>query len=310
MKIIHGVHNFKPKSKPVALTLGFFDGVHRGHKLLIDKLIKTAKEIHGVSVVLTFDSHPLRIIAPDKLPPKIMTLTQRLEYLEELGVDHIIVQPFDDKFAEITADDFLNEIIRKRINAKAIIGGYDCHFGKNRKGNLNYLKKFAEKNNYIFHEVQPLTIDNTVVSSTEIRKAIQNGNFDLAEKFLGKPWTIRALVVKGHRVGRILGFPTANLDVGFLILPKEGVYAAFAAVDDIRYNAIMYVGTRPTFDDKPANLVCEVYITGFSDDLYGKRLTVRPIERLREDIKFDSMEDLKKQISIDVNKSFEITNNK
>ena len=110
MKIIHGVHNFKPKSKPVALTLGFFDGVHRGHKLLIDKLIETAKEINGVSVVLTFDSHPLRVIAPHKLPPKIMTLTQRLDHLEKLGVDYIIVQPFDDKFAEITADDFLNKI--------------------------------------------------------------------------------------------------------------------------------------------------------------------------------------------------------
>jgi len=306
VKIIHGTHNFKTPSGPIALTLGFFDGVHRGHKLLIDKLIKTAKEIHGISVVLTFDSHPLRIIAPDKLPPKIMTLTQRLEYLEKLGVDKTIVQPFDEKFAEITADDFLNEIIKKRIKAKAIIGGYDCHFGKNRKGNLNYLKNFAKENNLIFHEVQPLTIDNTIVSSTEIRKAIQNGDFTRAEKFLGKPWTIRALVVKGHRIGRILGFPTANLDVDFLTLPKQGVYAAFATIDDTKYNAIMYVGTRPTFDDNLADLVCEVYIMGFSDDLYGKKLTVHPIKRIREDIKFNSTDELKKQISADVNKSFEI----
>ncbi len=310
MKVIHGTHNFKPPSKPIALTLGFFDGVHKGHKLLIDKLIETSKKINGVSVVLTFDSHPLRIIAPDKLPPKIMTLTQRLEYLEKLGVDYIIVQPFDDKFAEITADDFLNNIIRKKIKAKAIVGGYDCQFGKNRKGNLDYLKHFAEKNNWIFLEVPPLTINNKIVSSTEIRKAIQIGNFSLVENLLGRPWTIRAIVVKGHRVGRIIGFPTANLNVDFLTLPKEGVYAAFAAIDDIRYNAILYIGTRPTFDRNSSDLVCEVYIMGFSDDLYGKWLTVRPVEYLREDIKFDSMEKLKKQIFIDVDKSYEILNSK
>ena len=309
MKVIHGIHNFKSKSTPVALTLGFFDGVHRGHKLLIDKLIETAKKINGISVVLTFDSHPLRVIAPDKLPPKIMTLTQRLEYLEKLGVDYIIVQPFDDKFAEITADDFLNEIIKKRINAKAIVGGYDCQFGKNRKGNLNYLKKFADANNYIFLEVPPLTIDHKIVSSTEVRSSIKKGDFLLTEHLLGRPWTIRALVVKGHRLGRIIGFPTANLAVDFLTLPIEGVYAAFARIDDIRYNAIMYVGTRPTFDESSTDLVCEVYIMGFSNDLYGKWLTVQPVQRLREDIKFDSMEELKKQIFIDVDKSYDILNN-
>lgn len=309
MKIIHGIHNFKTSSKPIALTLGFFDGVHKGHKLLIDKLIETAKRIKGVSVVLTFDSHPLRIIAPHKLPPKIMTLTQRLEHLEKLGVDYIIVQPFDEKFAEITSEDFLNNIIRKKINAKAIVGGYDCHFGKNRKGNLDQLKNFAQQNNIIFYEVPPLTIDDKIVSSTGIRNAIQSGNFPLVNNFLGRSWTIRSIVIKGHRVGRIIGFPTANLAVDFLTLPAEGVYAAFSVIENIQFKAIMYVGTRPTFDANSTDLVCEVYIMGFSDDLYGKWMTVRPVKRLRNDIKFDSTEELKKQIKIDIDKSYEILNN-
>lgn len=305
MKVIHGVHNFKPQSSRVALTLGFFDGVHRGHKLLIEKLIKTAKEIDGTSVVLTFDSHPLRIIAPDKLPPKIMTLTERLEHLIALGVDRIIVQPFDEKFAEISAENFLEKIIKNKIKAKAIIGGYDCHFGKNREGNLNLLKEFSIQNNLKFYEVPPLVIHNTIVSSTKIRKAIQSGNFKLAENLLGRPWTIRALVIMGHRVGRIIGFPTANLDVDFLTLPKEGVYAARAEIENSKFNAIMYIGTRPTFDADSSDLACEVYIMGFSDDLYGKWLKVRPVKRLRDDIKFASKEELKKQIKIDVENAFE-----
>jgi len=305
VKVIHGVHNFKPQSSRVALTLGFFDGVHRGHKLLIEKLIKTAKEIDGTSVVLTFDSHPLRIIAPDKLPPKIMTLTERLEHLIALGVDRIIVQPFDEKFAEISAENFLEKIIKNKIKAKAIIGGYDCHFGKNREGNLNLLKEFSIQNNLKFYEVPPLVIHNTIVSSTKIRKAIQSGNFKLAENLLGRPWTIRALVIMGHRVGRIIGFPTANLDVDFLTLPKEGVYAARAEIENSKFNAIMYIGTRPTFDADSSDLACEVYIMGFSDDLYGKWLKVRPVKRLRDDIKFASKEELKKQIKIDVENAFE-----
>jgi len=306
VRLIHGVHNFKPLSSNIALTLGFFDGVHRGHQLLIKKLINAAEEIDGTSVVLTFDSHPLRVIAPDKLPPRIMTLTERLEHLIELGVDQIIVQPFDDKFAEVTAEQFLEKIIKRKLKAKAIIGGYDCHFGKNREGNLNSLKKYAEENECIFYEVPPLVIDNKIVSSTAIRKAILNGDFHLAETFLGRPWTIRALVVKGHRVGRIIGYPTANLDVHFLTLPKEGVYAAYAEIQGAKYKAIMYIGTRPTFDTEAAELACEVFIMGFSEDLYGKWLKVQPVKRLRDDVKFSSKEELKKQIAIDVDNAFDI----
>ncbi len=300
MQITNGISNFTPSGNPVALTLGFFDGVHLGHQSLVAKLKNVAKEISGQSVVITFDSHPYRIICPDKLPLKIMTLTQRVKLLERCGVDHIIVQPFDKEFSEMPAEFFLKNILLKKIKAKAIIGGYDCRFGKGGKGDLEMLQKFSHEKKFHFYNVPPIKIDDIIVSSTEIRNAIRCGNLQIAAKYLGEPWKIWAHVVHGHGIGRELGFPTANLDVEYLVLPAPGIYSAYVYSEGKTYRAAMYIGSRPTFKDATPELSCEVFLKDFSKDIYDRWIEVQPVKFLRGDMKFDSIEELRVQISKDV----------
>ena len=282
------------------MTLGFFDGVHAGHKILIEKLVSTAKQNHAQPIVLTFDSHPFRVVCPDKLPPIIMTLTDRIALLEKLGVECVIVQPFDREFAEVSAEAFLHDILIKKLRARIIIGGYDCHFGKNREGDHHMLKRCAPIGHYDFYEVPPIEIKGEIVSSTAIRAAIARGDFARAELFLGRPWTIWSHIVEGHGIGRVMGFPTANLSVGYLVMPTPGVYASIVYVYNKPYHALMYVGTRPTFTHNDTKLVCEVYVLDFSGDLYQEWIRVEPLRFIREDRRFDSMDQLRSQIEQDI----------
>ncbi len=300
MRIINGISNFTPSGSPIALTVGFFDGVHIGHRALIEKLNSIAKEISGKSVVITFDSHPFRVVCPDKLPPMIMTLTQRLKLLKECKVDQIIVQPFDKDFSEISAEKFLDEIMLKKVKAKAIVGGYDCRFGKGGKGGLDMLQKYSGQKNYHFYSVPPTKIKETIVSSTEIRKAIRRGDLETAAEYLGSPWKIRAHVISGHGIGRELGYPTANLDVEYFVLPVPGVYSARVFSESRTYRAAMYIGSRPTFKTPDHKLSCEVFLIDFSSDIYDKWIEVQPVKYLREDEKFDSISKLRHQISRDI----------
>ena len=300
MQITNGISNFTPSGNPVALTLGFFDGVHLGHQSLIAKLMDVAKEISGQSVVITFDSHPYRIICPDKLPPKIMTLTQRVKLLKKCGVDNIIVQPFDKEFSEMPAETFLKNILLKKIKAKAIIGGYDCRFGKGGKGDLDMLQKFSHEKKFHFYNVPPIKINDIIVSSTEIRNAISCGNLQIAANYLGDPWKIWAHIVHGHGIGRKLGYPTANLDVEYLVLPAPGIYSAYVYSEGKTYRAAMYIGSRPTFKDATPKLSCEVFLIDFSKDIYDRWIEVKPVKFLRRDMKFDSTDELRTQISKDV----------
>jgi riboflavin kinase/FMN adenylyltransferase len=298
--VVNGVTNVSTGGRPVVLTLGFFDGVHQGHRLLIESLVSTARAMNAKPVVLTFDSHPFRVVCPHKLPPIIMTLTERIEILEELGVECVIVQPFDREFAEISADDFIADILVKKLRAKVIVGGYDCHFGKNRAGNHEMLRAQADKYGYRFFDVPPYEIDGAIVSSTSIRTAIAEGDLDTALHYLGRPWTIWSHIVEGHGIGRTMGYPTANLEVGYLVMPKAGVYASSVIVNGKSYRALMYVGTRSTFSHHSEKVVCEVYLMDFSGDLYQEWIRVQPLGFIREDQRFGSQEELQKQITEDV----------
>lgn len=306
--VINGVVNVTPGSRPVAMTLGFFDGVHRGHRLLIESLVKTARELNAQPLVLTFDSHPFRVVCPHKLPPIIMTLTERIEILEELGVECVVVQPFDREFAEISAADFLETILVKRLHAKVIVGGYDCHFGRDREGDHEMLRVHADDAGYRFFDVSPLEIDGVIVSSTAIRQAILDGNLAVAEQYLGRPWTIWSHIVEGHGIGRTMGFPTANLEVGYIVMPKPGVYASRVTVNGKPYRALMYVGTRPTFSHSE-KMVCEVYLMDFAGDLYQEWVRVQPMAFMRGDLQFDSQDELKHQILEDITNANTMWNN-
>jgi len=299
VNVINGIANFTHGGRPVALTLGFFDGVHRGHQQLLACLRDVAAEMHGVSTVLTFDSHPFRVVCPDRLPPMIMTLTRRIELIRELGIETVIVQPFDEALCAIPARAFLHDILRRKLRADAIVFGYDTHFGRNREGNHELLRASAAQEGYRFVEVPPMTLDGKVVSSTAIRRALQQGEFARAATLLGRPWTIWSHVVEGCGVGRTLGFPTANLDVGYLVLPAPGIYASYVHLHGAMYRGVMYVGTRPTFSPEQ-KAGCEVYIMDFSGDLYDEWLHVEPVAFIRGDQCFPNAEALRAQIAHDV----------
>lgn len=300
MTIVNGIASFTPPSTPVALTLGFFDGVHRGHQQLLDTLTGVARTQQATPVVLTFDSHPFRVVCPDKLPPMIMTLTQRIALLECMGITHVIVQPFDQQFAEIPARTFVHELLVRKIQARIIVCGYDTHFGRAREGTHTLLREMAATEGYLCDDVPPLRADTTIVSSTAIRKAIQGGDLATARALLGRPWSIWAHVVEGLGVGRQLGFPTANLDTGYLVVPASGIYAAYVHLHNATYRGVLYVGTRPTVTPGVTTRTCEVYVMDFSGDLYEEWILVEPVEHLRDDQLFTTLDELRAQISRDV----------
>jgi len=300
MKIINGITNFTAPSAPVALTLGFFDGVHVGHQALLASLVGLAHAKGAVPVALTFDSHPFRVVMPDKLPPMIMTVTERIALIEELGVDTVIVQPFDELLSSMSATDFLHDLVLARLHASVIVCGYDTHFGRNREGTHDFLRAHAAHDGFELHETPPRVMDGQTVSSTGIREAIQEGAFSRAADWLGRPWSLWARVTEGCGIGRTMGFPTANLDVGYLVLPREGIYAAHVLLGDKRHKGAMYVGRRPTFMPKAGHLVCEVYIAGFSADIYHEWIRVEPVAFIRPDMQCASADDLRAQIACDV----------
>jgi riboflavin kinase/FMN adenylyltransferase len=306
VKVVRDIADFRPPGQPVALTLGFFDGVHRGHQALISELRAAAARIGGTSLLLTFDSHPFRVVCPDKLPPMITTLTERLQHLDHLGVEHVVIQSFDRMFAELSADYFIRELLVRKLRARAVVGGYDTRFGRDREGDHDMLRAYAAREGYEFDDVAPLEIEGEIVSSTAIRRAIQAGELDHAARLLGRPWTVWSHVVPGRGVGRHMGFPTANLEVGYLVMPRSGVYASYIHAQDRVYRGLMYVGTQPTFQHAARTTVCEVYLMDFAGDLYEEWLRVEPVTVLRGDTAFDSPDELRAQIAADVEKTHSI----
>jgi riboflavin kinase/FMN adenylyltransferase len=298
--IVNGIASFTPPSTPVALTLGFFDGVHRGHQQLLATLTAAARTQQATPVVLTFDSHPYRIVCPDKLPPMIMTLTQRIALFEQMGIAHVIVQPFDQQFSEIPARAFVHDLLVRKIQARIIVCGYDTHFGRAREGTHALLREMAAAEGYLCDDVPPLRADAAIVSSTAIRKAIQGGDLATAHALLGRPWSIWAHVVEGLGVGRQLGYPTANLDTGYLVVPASGIYAAYVHLHRATYRGVLYVGTRPTVTPSVTARTCEVYVMDFSGDLYEEWILVEPVQHLRDDQLFTTLDELRTQISRDV----------
>ena len=301
MKVINGIANFVQQSKPAVLTLGFFDGVHAGHQRLLERLVSIARDKGAAPVVLTFDSHPLRVVSPDRLPPMIMTLTDRMALLESLGVELAIVQPFDEQLCSVTAEDFLHDVLLGKLKASVIVCGHDTHFGRHREGNFTFLKRHAPHDGFHLYDVPPLIMDDQVVSSTIIRRALQQGDFAHAATWLTRPWTIWARVVEGGGIGRTMGYPTANLETRYLVMPPLGIYAAYVHVRATRYRGVMYVGTRPTFPERDTRTpVCEVYIVDFSGEAYNEWLRVQPVQHLRDDRKFGSASELAAHIARDV----------
>jgi riboflavin kinase/FMN adenylyltransferase len=283
------------------VTVGTFDGVHEGHRALMDTLVRQAKERDARSVVVTFDPHPRSIIHSKSDGIKLLTtLRERSEILETIGVDELVVIPFTRDFSLLSSEDFVESVIYEEIGISEFVIGYDHHFGKDRSGTIDTLKKLSPRLGFDVSVVSKKEMGETTVSSTVIRREIiENGDMNRSAELLGRPYMLNALVIHGDERGRTIGFPTANLQPEHpdKALPKNGIYAVKIRVDDTWFNGMMNIGVRPTFDGQRKSL--EVNIFDFNEMIYGKTVQIRFYDRIREEVKFNGLEGLKDQLMLD-----------
>ncbi|MEX0685979.1 MAG: bifunctional riboflavin kinase/FAD synthetase [Balneolales bacterium] len=287
-----------PKS---VVTVGTFDGVHEGHKKLIQTVVEKARSRGARSVVVSFDPHPREIINPGSSGIKLLTtLEERRTILSELGVDLMVVIPFDRDFSLLTSESFVKDIIFERIGLCEFVIGYDHQFGRNREGTISTVSRLGTKLGFEVHIVEGYEVQKVTVSSTTVRKALEEkGNVHLARQFLGRPYMINGTVVQGDKRGRELGYPTANIKINHpkKIIPYNGVYAVDVVIDGVKYRGMMNIGVRPTFGKE--ELTLEVNIFDFDLDIYGKSIDILFLERIRDEKKFSSMETLIAQLEND-----------
>ena len=285
---------------PTIVTIGTFDGVHLGHRKILDRLKDLKRQTGLNTVVLTFEPHPRKVLFPEQKDLKLLTLVdEKLELLEKYGVDVTVVYPFSKEFSHLEPELYIRDILIKQLKVEYLVIGYDHKFGLNRSGDINVLKKYASQYHYNLEEISAKDIDHIAISSTKIRKALEEGNTDLATEFLGHPFILSGKVIKGKQLGRTIGYPTANLKTDEdKMIPKIGVYFVEVILEGKTYFGMMNIGVNPTTDQD--NLIKpEVYIFDFNADIYGKHLQVKFIKRLRDEKKFANLAELKDAIRQD-----------
>jgi riboflavin kinase/FMN adenylyltransferase len=324
-----------PAFRNAVITIGTFDGVHMGHRQIIDKLKTEAKAINGETVIITFHPHPRKVISSTILGVRLInTLDEKIELLEQLGIDHLVVVPFTDAFANQPADEYVKNFIINKFHPHTIIIGYDHRFGKERKGDYLLLEKMANEFNFMLKEISKHVLDEISISSTKIREALLTGKIEIADKLLGYEFFFSGIVIHGDKLGRKLGYPTANLKIEDeeKITPGNGIYAVYAEIKNLKsqirdsneediflfdtfpyspltthhslLKGMMSIGFRPTVDGKKR--VIEVNLFDFDKEIYGQQLKVYVKKYLREEVKFDSLEELVKQIDQDKIESLKV----
>ncbi len=299
MSVFYNLEQLEPTLRNPVLTIGNFDGVHQGHLTLFDKVKERAKAISGQSVVITFEPHPVKVMTPENGPPLITPTLQKLKLINAAGMDIILCLPFTKEFATISPEAFVKDLLVDQIGIKEIIVGYDYSFGYKRAGNIDLLKKLGKQYGFKVHVIEQIFLDNMPVSSTNIRNFVREGKLAEARVLLGRDYEVCGKVVKGkNRGGRLLGIPTANLELIDELTPKPGVYVVKVLIDDKRFSGVTNIGYNPTFGNNAFSV--ETHILNFSGDLVGKTIRVCFIERLREERTFRSIEELSKQIRQDI----------
>src|SRR5690606_14662008 len=285
----------KNTSKSI-VTIGTFDGVHIGHQKIIKKLTKTAKEKQLKSIVLTFFPHPRMVLQKNANIQLLNTIEERKELLYNFGVDDIYIQEFTKEFSELSAEDFVKTLLVDRLNAKHIIIGYDHQFGKNRSAGIEDLKIFGKQFGFEVDEISVQDVDDVAVSSTKIRNALNQGDITTANSYLGYSYFLTGTVIKGKGLGRQIEFPTANISIEetYKLIPKQGVYVVKAHIENKTVFGMMNIGTNPTVNGKEQSI--EVHLFDFNADIYGAKLKVELLHRLRDEHHFESMDDLKSQL--------------
>ena len=300
MVIYHNLNLVPQPFRNPVITIGNFDGVHLGHQTLFQKVKDRSRAVDGQSVVITFDPHPIKLMRPDKRLPMLTTTDQKIKLLASMELDGIIVHPFSAEFGSMPAREFVQYYLVHRLGAREVVIGHDYRFGRNREGNIALLQSLGEEFGFPVHVVDPIQINDTIVSSTLIRNLINDGQVLAAQDFLGRPYEVTGEVIHGHgRGARLLGFPTANITIdNGLLVPAAGIYAVRAELRGQIYPAVANIGTCPTFDNQELSL--EVYLLDFDRDIYGQRLAVQFVQRLRDERRFDDLPALVTQIKKDV----------
>jgi riboflavin kinase / FMN adenylyltransferase len=304
MKIYNHIDEFKQIHNAV-VTIGTFDGVHIGHQKIISRLQEVAKKKAGETVILTFFPHPRMILHPDDLNIKLISsMNEKAERLAAIGIDHLIITPFTRDFSNLAPQEYIKEILVEKIGTRHIIIGYDHRFGKDRKGGLTELQNFASYFEFDVEEIPEQDVNDVAVSSTKIRNAILSGDVKTAGEFLGYAFQLSGKVIKGDQLGRVLGFPTANLFIeeNYKLIPSDGIYVVSVELKTVESESkpafgMAYIGHRPTINGMSRNI--EVNIFDFDEDIYGQTIRINFLDYLRGDEKFNSLEDLKEQLQED-----------
>jgi riboflavin kinase/FMN adenylyltransferase len=299
MKIYHNLDDFSQLPNAV-VTSGTFDGVHLGHQKILDRLKEVASKHSGETVVITFWPHPRLVLNPTDTKLKLLnTFEERIELIKEQGIQHLLRIPFTKEFSNISSADFIQKILVGKIGTRKLVIGYDHHFGKNREGSFEQLQLNGPRFGFDVEEIPRQEIENIGISSTKIRTALEAGDVAGASTLLGRAYSITGRVVQGEKLGRMLGFPTANLDLDshYKLIPAEGIYAVMVLHEGQTYKGMLYIGQRPTVGG--IHQTIEVNIFDFDKDIYGETLTVQFISNIRQDIKFNDLEALKKQLALD-----------
>lgn len=298
MRLFHGTEN-AAIARPTVLTLGVFDGLHMGHQLIMKTVVDRARAIGAIPTVITFEPHPRAVLHPESAPPLLQTFDQKIEALGVLGIEQTIVIRFDKAFSEIRAEDFLCEVVAQRLQAREVYLGRGFFFGHNREGNIDLLRKVSNQLGFFADEVPEVRLRGRRIGSTRIRELLVDGRVNLARRMLGRPYGVEGPVVRGAQRGAPLGFPTANIQPHNRVIPRAGVYVTGTLIEGQWRRSVTNIGTRPTFADG-GGVSVETHVINWSGDLYGDVVRVRFLHRLRDEQKFGSIDELKRQIEQDV----------
>jgi len=300
LKIHYVIDSFEARN-PV-ITIGTFDGVHLGHRKVIDRLKEIASSAEGETVVFTFYPHPRMVVSASESSLRLLsTFNEKADQLEQAGIDHLVVFPFTIEFAELTYDEFIKEILIDKLHLHTLVVGHDHRLGKNREGSFENILSLSKRLSFNVEKIETYLFDEVDVSSTKIRNALQKGEVDVANRYLGYTFSLHGTVTEGNKLGRSIGFPTANIQASdpYKLIPAEGVYAVTILVKGKLYKGMLNIGFRPTLYFNADNRTIEVHIFDFSEDIYSKEISIFFYKRTRNEQKFANIEALKNQLSID-----------
>jgi riboflavin kinase/FMN adenylyltransferase len=298
LKIFNSIKSFST-TKATIVTIGTFDGVHIGHKKILEQITKSAHALNCESLVLTFFPHPRMVLQEDTEMKQLNTLDEKIALLDNLGINNLVVHPFDKEFSRLTAEEFVKEVLVAVFKIKKIIIGHDHRFGRNRTANIDDLISFGESYGFQVEQISAQEINEVSISSTKIRNSLLEGNIELATTYLGYNYSLTGIVSKGKQLGSTIGFPTANIDIeeSYKLIPLNGVYIAKSIINGKVFYGMMNIGTRPTVDGTSQTI--EIHFFDFNQDIYNQKITVSFLHRMRSEQKFENVDALKNQLLLD-----------